>query len=83
MLIFVKQTGKRLWAAWMAFAHLVGRVNTAVLLTLFFFLALGPYALLLRLVGKRFSDRRFDVGGTNWVAKERKAQTLEAYRRPF
>ncbi len=44
---------RTLWKGWKAFAHALGRVQTVILLTLFYVLILTPTGLLLRLFGKR------------------------------
>lgn len=50
---------------WMAFARALGRVNTAVFLSVVFFLVLTPLGLLLRLAGRDELDRR-RRGSSTW-----------------
>jgi hypothetical protein len=47
--VAVVQTLKR---GWMAFAHRLGQVQTAILLFLVYVLVIGPLSLMLRLVGR-------------------------------
>ena len=39
--------------AWMAFAHALGQLQTGILLSLIYVLALGPMAFVLRVLGRR------------------------------
>lgn len=80
---FFKKIGKTLWGKWMAFAKIVGLVNMNILLTLFFFLFLGPYGILLRLFGKKFSDRKFVDQPTYWIPKTHQDLKLDDYKRQF
>ncbi len=45
---------------WMAFATLMSRVMTAVLLSILYFLVLTPISLLGRLFGQKFVERKID-----------------------
>lgn len=51
---------------WLAASRVLGRVNTAVFLSLVFFLVLTPLGLLLRLGGRDELDRR-RRGASTWV----------------
>jgi hypothetical protein len=42
---------KMLYSFWLSLARLAGRVNTFIILTLFYFLIITPYGLILRLSG--------------------------------
>lgn len=53
-------------APWMIFAQLLGRIVTAVILTLFFFLIVTPIGLIQRLCGKRALEFGFRSSGTSY-----------------
>jgi saxitoxin biosynthesis operon SxtJ-like protein len=42
---------KALWTRWKAIAHVIGWVQSQVLLSVFYFVVLGPLALAMRLLG--------------------------------
>lgn len=64
----MKKVLKQIWAGWKQFARLVGRVNTVILLTLFYFLILSPLGGIMRLFGwsPLESESRFRRRGSNW-----------------
>jgi hypothetical protein len=64
----MKKVLNKIWQLWKRFAHGLGRVNTVILLTLFYFLVISPFGLLLRLFGwsPLESGRRFHNRETNW-----------------
>jgi len=47
----MKNFFKKLWSGWKRFALVIGRANTILLLTLFYFLILVPVGLVFRLFG--------------------------------
>ena len=56
---------------WMAFAHGLGWFNTRLLLTLFFYLALTPMGLLMRILGKRPLDMKWDPEAESyWIPRK-------------
>ena len=78
----------RLWktlkAGWMAFALWIGKINTNILLTLVYFLAVGPTALFSRL-GRRdlLGLRPKEKEETYAVPLRRITLTLEAAHKQF
>ena len=78
---------RRLWKGWKAFAHALGRVQTMILLTLFYVLILVPTGLLLRLCGKTpLAYSAAGDAGTFWVSRKAKAQHargLEQYYQSY
>lgn len=57
---------------WGRFAHRLGRVNNFLLLGLFYYLAMAPLAVVLRLFGWDPMRRRIDAGAaTYWTAVSR------------
>lgn len=51
---------------WLAFARVLGRVNSAIFLFLTFFLVLTPLAFVLRLFGRDELRRRGPAPGSTW-----------------
>ena len=43
---------RKLLASWKAFAHILARVQTAILLSIIYHVAIGPIGLLCRLLGR-------------------------------
>lgn len=56
---------KKLWIGWTKFAHFIGRVNTEIVLFLFYFLIFTPLGLLFRLFGFDPLRNKFS-GKSNW-----------------
>ena len=52
---------------WLAFARVLGRVNTAIFLSLAFFLVLAPLGLVLRLFGRDELRRRGPAPESMWM----------------
>ncbi len=72
----------RFWMHWVA--RTMAWVMTRVLLSLFFFLVMSPYVLLLRLFGKRFLDTEWKDGKDSyWLPREAPEYELERYRKQF
>ena len=74
------------WRIWMILALLIGWLMTRVLLTVSFFLALTPTALLLRLIGKQMLMLNADSGlATYWEKRPpQNADTIrERYEQQF
>ena len=79
----LKKIGSAVYGIWMKFAGLVAFVNTRVLLTVVYFIVIGPLHLLMRLMGKDYLDRRHDPSPTFWKKKEPVTHSLESARRQF
>lgn len=64
---------------WMGAAHVLGIVSTHIILSVFFFLVLAPFALI------RFKDPlRLRTGiESYWQPRKVSESTLERFRRPF
>ncbi|MBU8932502.1 MAG: hypothetical protein KOO62_00705 [candidate division Zixibacteria bacterium] len=64
----MKKLLKTIWHGWMKFALVVGRFNTLLLLTLFYFVAVAPMGLCMRLFGWDPLDgrRKKSLTKTNW-----------------
>jgi hypothetical protein len=66
-LIFPRGLAPIEWA-WMKMAHFMGQIMTRVILSLTFYLAVTPMALVMRLFGRDPLNRKFDEEATTyWV----------------
>lgn len=79
----MKRLLSRLYKGWMAFAHALGRVQTYLILSVIYFLAVGIIGFLMRLFSGDPLDRRLRDRASVWVPKERTNLNLEEARRPF
>ena len=74
---------KKMWSGWKAFAHKVGRFQTLLLLTLFYFIVLAPLGGLFRLFGwdpVKTRPRRWSED-SNWTKVIQPEPDLESMRR--
>jgi hypothetical protein len=72
-----------LWTGWKKFAHVLGIVNTKILLTITYFIVIALAAILTRLLGKDLLDRRMKPKPSYWHEREQEEITLESVRRSF
>jgi hypothetical protein len=76
----------RLWqsvkSGWMAFALWLGKINTAILLTAVYFLAIGPTALV-SLLAEGICSGSAGTGASYAVPLDRITLTLEAAHKRF
>ena len=73
---------RRAWARWTVIAHIIGNFQARVLLTLFYFVVLPPFALIVKL----FTDPlglREPRGGSDWVVRPAAEPPERAGRRQF
>lgn len=69
---------KSIGSAWMAFAHILGRINTVIILTICYWVILLPFGIIARMGAL--------LRGTSapaWIEREQEHPTLETLRRPF
>lgn len=78
-----KQVGSRLYRFWMKFASGLAFVNTVILLSLVYFLLIGPISLILRVLGKDLLERRLGSGESFWKEKEKGTQGIEGLKHQF
>jgi hypothetical protein len=73
-----------LYVPWMKFGFGMGWVMTRVILTVFYFLVISPFALVRRVLGKDSLDRDLDGSASTWW-RERKGDPppRERYERQF
>jgi hypothetical protein len=72
-----------LWTGWKKFAHVLGIVNTKILLTLSYFLIMAVAAIAARILGKDLLDRKITPGKTQWQTRDNLPVDLETSRRQF
>jgi hypothetical protein len=69
------------WTHWKKVAHAVGVVQTRVLMVLFYFIAVLPLGLIMRLAGDPLHLK--PPAGGNWTAHRHEAPSLDSARRQF
>ena len=79
----MKQFFKALYRGWMKFAHFIGKINTAILLTLFYFLFLG-FAKLITIISRAdLLDSRWRDRPSYWKKRENFLCTKETFLKPY
>ena len=72
------------YAAWMKIAHLIGWVNTRVLLMCIFYVIISPIGLLMKIFGKDLLAKKIDKGKKSyWIKIEQKDVDLTQYGKQF
>ena len=78
---------KMFWKAlseyWLRFARMLGKANALVLLTVVYFLIIGPGAILLKLFGKDLLDRRLEERASYWYDKIPVDQDVDRSKHQF
>jgi hypothetical protein len=69
--------------AWMRFAVALGHVNSRVLLTLMYYLAITPYGFISRLAGRDPLRRRGARRESYWIERKQTRQAREQFERLF
>ena len=79
----MKKFFKNIWARWKKIAHVIGRFQTKVLVTVFYFLIISPIGLIMRAFGwDPLEVRRSKAGrNTNFKAIEQPEPDIESMRR--
>jgi hypothetical protein len=72
-----------LWRGWKKFAHVLGIIQTRILLTIAYFVMIAFASVLTRIMGKDLLDRRLKSGPTYYHQHEPITATLESCRRQF
>jgi hypothetical protein len=74
---------RKLKALWMAFSHVLGQVQTTLLLSIIYHVAIGPLGLMARIVGRDLLGLR-RLGGDSYAAPLPPiSATLERAQRQF
>ena len=79
----MKKVLSLLWAGWKKFAHVLGIINTKILLTLTYFIIIAVVAIIMKLFRKDPLDRRMKPSASYWHQREPLDVTLETCRRQF
>ena len=72
-----------LWRGWKKFAHVMGIVQTRILLTVSYFVILAFASVTTKVLGKDLLDRRMKPAATYYHPHEPIQATLESCRRQF
>jgi Saxitoxin biosynthesis operon protein SxtJ len=81
--LLVPPAARAFHVAWMRLAEALGYVNSRVLLTLMYYLAVTPYGLFSRFAGRDPLRRRGKGSGSYWVERKRTRQERERFERLF
>ncbi len=71
------------WRGWKKFAHVLGIINTRILLTISYFVIIAVASLVAKVTGQDLLDRRMDRVPTYYRDHEPVQATLESVRRQF
>jgi len=74
---------RKLKDLWMAFAHVVGQVQTALLLSIIYHIAIGPLGLISRLTGRDLLGLRQPQGNSYADPLAPISSTIERAQRQF
>jgi hypothetical protein len=75
---------KTIWSGIKAFSKKVAYVQAIIILTLFYFLVIGLFSIVIRLVGKDLLNKKWkDKKTSYWIEKEKVEINLENARRQF
>ncbi len=74
---------KPLWKAWLKFAHFIGKVNTVILLTLFYAVIIGITKLITLLGREDLLDERWKDRPSYWQKRQPRPFTQEAFLKPY
>ena len=74
---------KPLWRLWLKIAHFIGKVNTLILLTLFYVFILGIARIVTLLGRKDLLDVSWKDRASYWNNREKLAMTQEAFKKPY
>lgn len=69
--------------AWMAMAHVLGRINTTLILALLYYLVFTPIGCLRRLCSDPLSRRMGEATDSHWVRRESQERSADSYRHQF
>ena len=72
-----------LWRGWKKFAHVLGAIQTRILLTVSYFVIVAVASLITKLGGKDLLDRRMKPAATYYQPHGPVEASLEACRRQF
>ena len=79
----MKKFFKLIWRGWKAFAHVLGIVNTRILLTLTYFIIIALASIVGWITRRDLLDRRMTPGTSYWRERHASDVSLEGCRRQF
>ena len=68
---------------WIRLAHMLGYINSRILLSVIYFLVITPYGLILRLSGRDTMNRRGAAKKSYWIPRSKTRQTRQQFERLF
>ena len=75
---------KTIWSGIKTFSKKVAYVQAIIILTLFYFIVIGLFSLIIRLLGKYLLNKKWkDKKTSYWIEKEKVEIKLENARRQF
>ena len=74
---------KRVWAEWKRIAGFIGRIQTRIILTVFYVVVAGPAWVLIRLFGKDVLDQRIGNDMNYWIDNLPSGDEAERARHQF
>lgn len=79
----MKDFFKYIWQKWKIIAHAIGRFQTKLIVTLFYFLIISPFGLIMKLFGwDSLNTRKSKAKSkTNWQAVKNGEPDLESLKR--
>ena len=73
-----------IWSGTKAFSKKVAYVQAIIILTLFYFIVIGLFSVIIRLLGKDLLNKNWKDGKPSyWIEKEKAEINLENARRQF
>lgn len=79
----MKKVLKFLYGLWMKFAHALGRINSFILLTVFYVVVFGIARMVIFVLRKDLLDERWKDRSSYWNKREKIAATEEAFLKPY
>jgi len=73
---------KNLWRSWQNFSKRMGSFQSRIILSLFYFIFVSPFALIIKLHSDPLKIKRYN-GNSHWLSRKETANDLEQYRRQF
>lgn len=84
MTAIIRKIGKTLYRYWYAFAMVVGRVNSVIILSLLYIVLIGLYSMTKKIVALPFVVFRKPVSPSSyWIEKKHTEPSLETLKRQF
>lgn len=81
--LFIPAAARLFHVGWMRFAVALGHINSRILLSLMFYIAITPYGFISRLVGRDPLRRRGKKLESYWIERKRAKQSREQFERLF